>query len=177
MKYLFALLLLQFIVSCKPKQQQPVSFNFEGKPRIPVYIKAEHDSLLGFIKTISLYADSTGKTGMKLTKLLEHHFAEEEDYVFPALGLLPELASGKMPTGSKQIIAMIERYRSNSVHLMAEHQVIAAYLDELNFAAASEGHDIKVFSTYLHRHATEEEQVYFPSVILVEEFLKCKLPS
>jgi hypothetical protein len=177
MKYLFTLLWMLFFISCKPKQQQVKEFNFSGKPGVPVSIKEQHDSLLFIITAIALNPDSTGKAAKKLKELLQHHFKEEEDFVLPALGVLPIIAAGKIPTESQQIILMVEKYKSNNVHLLAEHQMIIAYLRELVACAKMEKHDINFFTETLFNHAREEEQIYFPAAALVGEFLKCKTQS
>ncbi|MBK6635228.1 MAG: hypothetical protein IPG38_13790 [Chitinophagaceae bacterium] len=56
-----------------------------------------------------------------------------------------------------------------------EHQLIKAYMDELMLAAAKDDHfEIIAFEQELQRHAKTEEEVFFPTAILIGEYLKLK---
>ena len=106
---------------------------------------------------------------------MQHHFTEEEDYVLPALGLLPLLTSGKLPEQRKEIIQLCEKLKSQLSHLSAEHQLIKAFVDELMQAATIENHpEIIEFEKELQKHANTEEEVFFPTAILIGEYLKLK---
>ena len=148
---------------------------FSGKPAVPSTIKKEHEYLLDNIHKITLFQDSTGHAAVKLKELMQHHFNEEEDYVLPPLGLLPLLASGKLPEQSKEVIQLCEKLKSQLSHLSAEHQLIKAFMDELMQAATKENHlEIIEFEKELQQHATTEEEVFFPAAILIGEYLKLK---
>lgn len=104
---------------------------------------------------------------------MQHHFEEEENFVLPQLGLLPLLASGKLPEQSKEVIQLCEKLKSQLSHLGAEHQLIKAYMDELMQAATNENHlEIIEFESELQKHANTEEEVFFPTAILIGEYLK-----
>lgn len=106
---------------------------------------------------------------------MEHHFKEEEDFVLPPLGLLPLLTSGKIPEQSKQVIQLCEKLKSQLSHLSVEHQMIKAYMDELIDVAANENHpEIIEFEQEVQKHAKTEEEVFFPTSILIGEYLKLK---
>jgi hypothetical protein len=151
---------------------------FPGKPEVPSFLKNEHEYFLEKIRKLTSFQDSTGSAAAKLYNLMEHHFKEEEDFVLPPLGVLPLLASGKIPEQSKKIILLTERFKSNSAHMIAEHQLIKAFLDELILAAAKENHpEIAGFEKELQKHASAEEEVFFPTAILIGEYLKFKSPS
>ena len=146
---------------------------FPGKPDMPSSIKNEHDSLLAQLHVITLFQDSTGIVAITLLELMEHHFREEENVVFPPLGLLPSLASGEIPEKSEEIIQLTEKVKSQLTHLSVEHQLIKARMGELVQAAAKENHpEIIAFIHDVDKHATVEEEVYFPAAILVGEYLK-----
>jgi hypothetical protein len=170
--YIITLVLL--LTGCKPKTiTTPITF--AGKPVVPDALLRQHDSLLNQLGRFSTGNDSTARAARKLHELLTHHFQEEEDYALPALGLLPALANGEIPQESKAIIGLIETFRSNNQHMSFEHQMVKAYLDELRTIAANEGHPgIEEFSRDLINHAKDEDEIYFPTVILVSEYLKLR---
>ena len=106
---------------------------------------------------------------------MKHHFNEEEDFVLPQLGLLPLLASGKLPVQGEEVIQLSEKLKSNLSHLSVEHQLIKAYVDELKQVAAKKDLlEIIEFEKELQKHANTEEEIFFPAAVLIGEFLKLK---
>jgi len=106
---------------------------------------------------------------------MQHHFKEEEDFVLPPLGLLPLLTNGKLPEQSKDVIQLCEKLKSQLSHLNVEHQLIKAYMEELMQVANNENHlEIIEFEQELQKHAKIEEEVFFPTAILIGEYLKLK---
>jgi hypothetical protein len=172
--FYYTLLLVLFICQCRHKAENTI-IQFPGKPETPSSIKKEHEHLLEKIYKITLFHDSTGLAAVKLYDLMQHHFKEEEDFVLPPLGLLPLLTSGKLPEQSKEVIQLSEKLKSQLSHLSLEHQLIKAYMDELMQAAAKENHpEIIEFEQELQKHAKTEEEVFFPTAILIGEYLKLK---
>ena len=107
MKNLLYLLLLIFIIQCKPKTDNTL-VEFSGKPEVPSSILKTHAALLEQIHKMTLLKDSSGIIANKLDSLMQHHFKEEENIILPALGLLPLLANGKMPEQKEDIILLSE---------------------------------------------------------------------
>lgn len=171
------LLLLVCAVQCRQKEVNIYS-TFPGKPQTPASIKTEHEYLLDKINKAALFKDSTGRTAIKLRELIQHHFREEEDYVLPPLGILPVLASGKIPDQGKNIIGLTKKLKSQLPHMFAEHQLIMAFMDEVVKAAALDNHpEIMELKKELQKHATIEEEILFPTAILIGEYLEFKLPA
>jgi len=175
MKWLCYISLLALcIVQCRPKPEYGTT-QFSGKPEVPASVKKMHEDLLEKIHTIALFQDSTGRAAKKVAELMEHHFKEEEDYVLTPLGILPLLAAGNLPGQSPEIILLTEKLKAQSAHINAEHQLLKALMAGLTEIAATENHpDIAAFEKELHAHAQLEEEVLFPTAILVGEFLKLK---
>ncbi len=174
MKNLLFILLLLFISQCKPKEGNTIT-EFPGKPEVPSSIKKTHVSLLEQIHKMTLYKDSSGRVALKLEELMQHHFKEEEDFILPSLGLLPLLANGQIPGQSKDVILLSENVKSLLNHLSAEHQLIEAFIKELKQAADKEKlPEIIEFQKEVQKHASSEEEVFFPAAILIGEYLKLK---
>ena len=174
MKNIFYILLLVFISQCKPKEDITIT-QFPGKPEVPSSIKKTHATLLEQIHKMTLYKDSSGRVAIKLEGMMEHHFKEEEDFILPPLGLLPLLANDQIPEQSKEIIHLSEKVKSQLNHMSAEHQLIKAYLEELKQASNIENlPEIIEFENEVFKHATSEEEVFFPASILIGEYLKLK---
>lgn len=177
MKNLLYLVALTMVFShCRPRAEESYITLFPGKPGVPSTIKIEHEFLLGQVNAITLFQDSTGLVATEVEELMQHHFAEEEDFVLPPLGLLPLLASGTIPEQSKEVIQLTEKLKSQLAHMTLEHQMINALMVQLKKVAIQENHqEVIDFEKALHKHAITEEEVYFPAAILVGEYLKLKL--
>lgn len=171
--FIFFFLISFGFFQCKPKVD--TSFlQFPGKPIVPPSIKKEHESLLHQIRILAQYPDSTGAIAKKLQELMEHHFAEEENYVLPQLGVMDGLTGEELPLASQEIIKLSEEFRAQRQHLGAEHQMIRAHLTELSLAAKTDSHDIKNFLQEIERHAAMEEEIFFPASILIGDYLSIK---
>lgn len=169
-------LLAFFFIHCSRNKTEPVVFPYTGKPNVPASIKERHDTILNQISHFTSLPDSSGKLAIKLKELMAHHFGEEEEYVLPALGVLPLLANGNLPVEKEKLVLLIDRFKSNFTHMLAEHQLIKAYLGELIQMSEKEHHPgLEFFKKELDAHASEEEEVFFPTVILIGEYLKMKV--
>ncbi len=174
MKNLLYLLVVLCTAQCKPKQENTV-IEFVGKPLVPSSIKETHQFLLEQMHKLTLVKDSSGRVALKLEEMMQHHFKEEEDFILPPLGLLPILATGQMPGESKNVILLSEKLKTQLDHMSAEHQLIKAFITELKAAAdAANLPEIIEFEKEVAKHAVSEEEIFFPTAILIGEYLKLK---
>lgn len=175
MKNLFFILILSAFYQCKPNQDKSTK-QFPEKPEVPSSIKKTHESLLEKVHKMTQFKDSSGRVAVKLEAMMRHHFGEEEDFVLPALGLLPMLANGEIPDQSKDIILLSEKAKREMNHMSAEHQLIDAYMEELKQASEIKNlPEIAEFEKEINKHANLEEEVLFPTSILIGDYLKLKL--
>jgi hemerythrin-like domain-containing protein len=173
-KFFCYITILVLFLQCRDKEQKIIS-QFPGKPGVPAAIKKEHEELLNKLKSLDLIKGKAEPIVAKLSELIQHHFKEEEDYVFPPLGILPLLAGGGLPEQSEKIIMLSEKFALQNTHIIVEHQMIRAYINELKDATVGEDHpEIVAFVDGLDKHAQMEEEVLFPTAILIGEYLKLK---
>lgn len=143
--------------------------------QIPDALQAEHRHLHARLAQALGAGGRTGEAAKEVDKLLAPHFRKEELYALPLLGLLPSLGAGRMPSDTASTIAMSERLKAELPVMLREHTAIAAAVQRLRAAAQSEGRrDAAEFADALMSHARQEEQIHYPSAILVGEFLKAK---
>jgi hypothetical protein len=108
--------------------------------------------------------------------LLHPHFVKEEAYALPPWGLLPLLAEGNITHEMGQVLPMTERLKAELPHMLQEHQVIVAALKTLaDVAEQEQQRDYARFAEKLMLHAQTEEDVLYPTTILIGEYLKLKL--
>lgn len=142
---------------------------------IPSSIQAEHQELHASLARAISTGGQTGAAAREVEKLLEPHFGKEEQYAMPPLGFLPAVAAGKVPPDTAAIIAMSERLKQDMPAMLREHEAIAAAVQRLRRAALDERKpEAAQFADALAAHAREEEQILYPSAILVGEYLKLK---
>jgi len=163
-----------FLMQCQAKEDVYLG-DYPEKPEVPSSIMKEHKALLDQAYQYTLLPDSAGLAASKLYELMQYHFKEEEDYAFPSLGLLPMLANAEIPEESEKLIQLAEKLQSQLAVMLAEHQMVAAHLNELKQAAGEEHlPEIIKFESDLHRHAQIEEEVLFPASILIGDYLELK---
>lgn len=143
--------------------------------QIPSALRNEHEQLHAKLAAAISAGGRTGEAATEVEKLLEPHFKKEEQYAMPLLGLLPSVAAGKMPTESKNVIALSERLKSEMPGMLREHAAIAAAVQRLRAAALLERQSAAAqFAEALMAHAQQEEQIHYPSAVLVGEFIKSR---
>lgn len=144
-------------------------------PGIPPSIQAEHKELHERLAMATRAGGQTAAAAREVETLLAPHFAREEQYAMPPLGLLPDIAAGKLPADKAGVIGMTDRLRQDMPDMLREHKAIAGAVQRLRKAALAERKpEAAQFADALAAHATEEEQILYPSAILVGEYLKLK---
>lgn len=142
---------------------------------IPFSIEAEHKELHEHLAKVLKSGGRTGIAAKEVEKLLHPHFVKEEQFAMPPLGLLSSVASGKVPANADNVIRMTDRLKAEMPEMLREHKEITAALERLRKAAQDEGkQDAAQFADDLIAHATQEEQILYPSALMVGEYLKLK---
>jgi hypothetical protein len=145
---------------------------------IPQPLKSEHDELHAELVKATNAGGKIAEAAQAVAALLHPHFVKEEAYALPPLGLLPLLAEGNITPEMGQALPMTERLKAELPHMLQEHQAIVAALKTLADVAAQERQrDYARFAEKLMLHAQTEEDVLYPTAILIGEYLKLKLDT
>jgi hypothetical protein len=148
------------------------------KFEIPRPMKVEHDELHEALVHATKAGGETGAAAKAVAKVLHAHFVKEEEYALPPLGLLPALAGGKFEPGMAEVLAMTDKLASELPQMLAEHKQIVAALEKLLAAAKAENKpDIADFAEKLKLHAQAEEQVAYPTTLLIGRYVKAQLAA
>jgi hypothetical protein len=144
---------------------------------VPASIAAEHRHLHHQLEAAMAAGGRTGDAAKAVADALAPHFEDEEAFAMPPLGLLGALARGE-PVGDeqqRQAIAMAARLRADYDRMLAEHGRISAALGALAAAARAEGEEAHAaFAEALVQHARNEEEVLYPTTLLVGEYLELR---
>lgn len=145
---------------------------------IPAALKAEHEELHSDLVRATMAGGRTGEAAQLVAKALHPHFIREEEYALPPLGLLSELAKGALEPGMADVLKLTDKLEADLPHMLAEHKQILAALKTLVEAAKGENKiEHARFAERLVAHALSEEQVFYPTALLVGRYLKAVLPS
>ena len=172
--FLYAFLIALILTGCRNKEDAVV-LTVTGKNETPSVILKDHHYFLNKLEPVTRYKDSTGYFAGELYKVMEYHFKEEEEYVLPPLGILPLMARGEFPVNANEIFLLTEKFRENSAVMLAEHQMITHFLAKMMRTAAMEDHkDLMGFEEEVQKHSALEEEVLFPMVFVIGDYLKLR---
>ncbi len=148
------------------------------KFQIPPTLKAEHEELHSELAHATKAGGRTGDAAKAVAKLMHAHFIKEEEYALPPLGLLSVLSKGKLEAGMAEVLKMTNKLQGELPHMLAEHKEIVTALRHLVEAAKAEDKPEYVhFAQKLMAHARTEEEVSYPTALLIGRYLKVVLPN
>lgn len=148
------------------------------KFEIPKPMKIEHDELHADLVKAAKAGGQTGEAAKAVAKVLHNHFVKEEEYALPPLGLLVALSQGKFETSMADVLKMTDKLEAELPTMLSEHKDIVAALKKLTEAAKAENKpDIVHFAEKLMLHAQTEEQVAYPTALLIGRYVKSKLAA
>jgi hypothetical protein len=144
--------------------------------KIPHPLQVEHEQLHDVLRKATAEAGELGAAAKRLAQLLHPHFVKEEAYALPPLGLLADLARGRVTPEMREVLAMTDRLNAELDQMLAEHKENVTALDAFAAVAKQQGRNEYVeFAQALALHAQYEEEVSYPTAILVGEYVRAKL--
>jgi len=145
---------------------------------IPRPLKAEHEKLHETLRAGTRETGELGVAAVGVAELMHPHFLKEEEYALPPLGLLGRLAQGAVTPDMKDVLILTDKLKADLPQMLAEHQSIVAALERLSAAAKNAGKTAYVeFAEALKLHAQTEEEVTYPTALLIGEYVQNKLGS
>jgi hemerythrin-like domain-containing protein len=149
--------------------------------KIPESLELEHEELHKQLFKGVKEGGKVGEAAKAVADILHPHFEKEEEYALPPLGLLSSLISENQGEGKitqemkKNVISMTDKLKADLSHMIEEHNEIVAALNNLIELAKIENKtELVQFAEKLKLHAKTEEQVLYPTTILIGKYLKLK---
>lgn len=141
--------------------------------QVPKSLKHEHEELHVELVEATMETGAVGEAARAVSKALYPHFMKEEEYALPPLGILCML-KGELPVSDvKNVLVMIARLKAELSNLHEEHKTIVTGLRHLSDAARQENkQDYAQLAHKFVLHAQMEEEVLYPAVIMIGEYLK-----
>lgn len=145
------------------------------KIKIPDSLKLEHKELHAQLAKAANGGGKIAEAAKLVAKALHPHFVAEEEFAIPPLGILPLLVAGKSVDDIKEVIEMTDKLKSELPKMLNEHKAIVIALDKLVNVANEVGNaEYVAFAEKLKLHAKTEEEVTYPTALLIGEYLKLK---
>jgi hypothetical protein len=142
---------------------------------IPKPMQREHEALHSELARLTKAGGRTGEAAQRVASVLDPHFQKENQYALPVLSLLVPLSEGKFDCEMTAVLPMTDKLQADMPTMLAEHKEISAALSQLSNAALSENNSEGVkFADELAAHAQTEEQITYPTALLIGLFVKGK---
>jgi len=142
---------------------------------VPKPMEAEHYELHSNLARLTKAGGRTGEAAKSVAKVLDPHFANENAYALPPLGLLAPLSRGKFECNMTDVLKMTDKLEAEMPTMLSEHKEIAAALKNLKDAAMAENKPAGVqFAEHLAAHAQTEEEITYPTALLIGRYVKSK---
>jgi hypothetical protein len=146
------------------------------KFEIPNSMKIEHAELHAELVRLTQASGRTGEAAKAVAKVLHDHFAKEEKYALPPLGILAPLSQGRFEAEMAKVLDLTDKLEAEMPAMLSEHRDIVAALKTLTEAARAESKPEGVrFAEKLAVHAQAEEQVTYPAALLIGRYVKSRL--
>ena len=135
---------------------------------IPAPLQKEHEALHARLVKATKEPGVVGEAAREVARLLHPHFVREEEFALPPLGLLAQVAVGRVTPERAEVRPMTGRLEAALPQMLADHGRIVEALERLRAAAhAANRLEHEEFADALIEHALTEEQVLYPAAIVV----------
>ena len=143
---------------------------------IPPSLQAEHAELRADVLRLTEEPGQIGAAAREVAALLTPHFAREEQYALPPLGVLVALAAGRITPDMPAALAVARQLQSLLPQMLEDHIAIVGALQTLaDLSREVDRPDVAEFAQKVIVHAQIEEEVLYPAAIVVGEYLATRL--
>lgn len=153
-------------------------FKWNGELGVPNALLLSHDEARAEFVRTAMEGGRIAKAGKRVAQLCLPHFELEEKGIFPVLALLPHLERGDLRPEMMDIMPLIHDFRAKHDALAGHHQLIASAIEDLLQAAQREkNREFTEFAYNLRVHEMIEDEVIYPTVVLIGKYLQEKLAN
>jgi hypothetical protein len=139
-------------------------------------MKVEHDELHAALARLTRAGGRTGEAAKAVAKVLHPHFVKENEYALPPLSLLVPLTQGEFKSAMADVLELTDKLAAEMPAMLSEHREIVATLNALAEAATAEDNSDGVqFASMQQAHAEMEEQVTYPTALLIGQYVRSKV--
>jgi len=148
-----------------------------GNLVVPDALMRSHDEMRAELVQATMEGGRIAKAAKRVAQLCLPHFEHEEKHVFPVLALLPYLERGILLAEMVDVMPLISNFTAKHDAITDHHQLILAATEELLQAAHKDKtREFTEFAYNLRVHEKIEDEVIYPTVILIGKYLQEKFP-
>ncbi len=149
-----------------------------AKLEIPEALTLDHEMLRAELLKAAREPGRIGKAAEQVAQLCLRHFAEEEEQVFRAIGLLHDLASDRVRSRSTTGAPLIVRLSAQHLAMHGDDRPINSAIEALLQAARLEKNkEIAELVHSLREHETIENQVMYPTLLFIDRSVRNSLEN
>ncbi len=151
-------------------------FRLEVRLTTPKSLQLSHDEACAELVCAATEGGPIEIAAERLAQLCLPHFEREEKFVFPILSLLPELTRGNLRPEMAEVLPLVSEFMAMQAALDKQHQSIQAAIDALLLACHREKNTkFAEFAFSLRVHERMEDEIIYPAVLLIGNFLRERL--
>jgi hypothetical protein len=156
----------------------PVTARAQALTPVPNHAMAEHRDTHAHLAALVKQGGDVGEAAQKVLDVLLPHDAREEQFVLPLLGLVDDLADGKVTRDMAWAIPMGEKVIAERNRLYDEHTAIINAVIDLNKAGEAH-HDANLvaFAQEIADDEINDGEFVYPVAILVGKLVKEEMPA
>ena len=144
--------------------------------KAPPSLRREHEELHADLGRAGQMPGLLGQTAREVARIMHPHFLREDEYAMPPLSLLPRLSRGQVTPDMAEVLPLVARLKEEMPLMIEEHRAIMGAVRAFALAAENDGDEKCIrLAAELMVHAQLEEEVLYPTAVLVGEYVKTKL--
>jgi hypothetical protein len=159
-----------YMLGFGPVMAQQVAF------QVPQSIRLQHDQIINRLAHLAKRGDKEAAAAQRALTFLKEHYAKEEQFVLPPLGLLPRIAKGEIAKDMEPAVAMADRTKSALADFQNDHIKITSLMNELIAVGKKKKNEELVrLATRVAAQSLNDIEIAQPTTILIGDYLRQRL--
>jgi len=145
---------------------------------VPQSVRLQHEQIVFELEAVAERPGPTAVAASTAVALLKAHYAKEEEFVLPALGLLPTLLDDPTPSDLDRAVEIADQTKAMLSELTDDHVQITAAMTELIEAGARANDQYLIrLATRVAAQSLNDVEVVHPTAILIGAYVRAMQPG
>jgi hypothetical protein len=146
--------------------------------QVPQSIRHQHEQIINRLARFAKEEGPIGTTAAKALAFLKDHYAKEETFVLPPLGLLSRVAKGEVSKDMEPAIAMADRTKAALPDLQRDHIQITSLMNELiEVGRSGRNEELVQLATRVASQSLNDMEVVHPTAIMIGNYVRERLAA
>ena len=145
--------------------------------QVPQSIRLQHEQILSRLDHFAQGKDDeSAAAAHKAATFLKEHYAKEEQFMLPPLGLLSRIAKGEVSRDMEPAVAMADRTKSALRDFENDHIKITSLMNDLIEVGKRKKNDELVrLATRVAAQSLNDIEVNQPTAVVIGDYLRQRL--